>query len=182
MNGKRFYRPGEAGHPAYRPTSAEWKRRHGEGQNAIVKGKAKKHTTPAAMTAVSTATTPAIGPRRSEQTSQISSSEVRSEQAVEEANSADNVLNTETYDKPFHDSELAQQEGEEEKEAHGPLPMKFYRPGDPDHQAVRPITDRFKRKYAAMEGLNKIQNELVQVSFCQLSSRVHMKMNVVQYD
>ncbi|KAF5355179.1 hypothetical protein D9756_005472 [Leucocoprinus leucothites] len=165
VNGKRFYRPGEVGHPAYKPTSTEWMRRHGMGQNALVKRKAKNHTTNSSAGALAKSTTEPTSSGALESPN-TPGALVKGEADTSRANKVplDNVLDAETYDGMFHKSEIVQrvQGGQNDKEPQELREMKFYRPGDPDHQAVRPVTDKFKRKHSALASLSRLQNEFVQ--------------------
>lgn len=152
-NGQRFYRPGEPGHPAYRPTSAQFMHRYGMGQNAIVKRK-RTGEEPATST---------------KSLSRSLSDDTLDEPDEDKINAdkvpLDNVLDADTYDAVFGRKTDDESDGEAQGgDGSWKRPMKFYRPGDPNHQAVRPITSAFKRKYMAQEELARMQNEIVQVS------------------
>ncbi|KAJ3565552.1 hypothetical protein NP233_g7558 [Leucocoprinus birnbaumii] len=134
-------------------------RRHGMGQNALVKRKPKKHnpratavTNPIAKDVVHAAT-----PKLEED--EEDELEARRRDNVP----LDNVLDADTYDRKFRQGDGGQPA--EREYLHEPRKMKFYRPGDPDHQAVRPITNKFRQKYSALDDLNKLQNQFIQCLF-----------------
>lgn len=43
-------------------------------------------------------------------------------------------------------------------------PMKYYRPGDPSHPSVKPISAGFKQKQAALDQLSKQRKQTLVVS------------------
>jgi hypothetical protein len=73
----------------------------------------------------------------------------------------DNVLDAETHRGRSVQCDFST---EGPKKADEPPSMKFYRPGDPGHQSVRPITSKFRQKYSALESLSRLENERVRVS------------------
>lgn len=121
-------------------------RRYGMGQNAIIKRNPK--------TTVATNSSLTHDNRLDEEIEDIS----RSVKVP-----LDNILDANTYDRIFSQGIKDEDVGKEENEGSQKRPMKFYRPGDPNHQSVRPTTAGFKYKYMAQDKLSRMQNEMVQV-------------------
>ncbi|KAF9451532.1 hypothetical protein P691DRAFT_757245 [Macrolepiota fuliginosa MF-IS2] len=149
-HGRRFFRPGEPGHPAYKPISSEFMQRYGRGQNAVAKPTEHRghgHTGPVfppGSANINFAHEPTNGHANGWATNNLinPSSDLRQDGG-------------EYYDRR-HGGRAAERRAQEESATGS---MMYYRPGDPNHPSVKPISSRFKQRYGAQEQMGRMQDQ-----------------------